>query len=111
MLLIRLRAPLLSKSRLRINILAVVQVLEENATTMLTDVVTSVAVYHNLLLRDSAHLLSEVRVAEQDNRVDEVCRLLGYHVSSVVDHLRALAVTRDAEFGVWALGYGLLDQL
>ena len=78
---------------------------------MLTDIVRRMTVHTNLIPWDPTHAEAVVRVAEQDDRVDEVGGSAGDEIGGIVHDLGALAVASDAEFGGGALGEGLLDEL
>ena len=89
------------------------QVLDLNNLPILAYIITRMAINADLIARHISNRQLLVRISKRHDRVDKLSRrrIRLQDLGGVVDDLGALTVAADAEFCVWALIAGLLDQL
>lgn len=108
------QTPRLCKSSIQRNIAAIRHMRYKDIRTVVANVVSRMAIHLPLVARDVVQRDVAVRIAESYHSIDEFggSRILSLEKTERIVHdLRALAVARDKEFGLWALRVGLDDEL
>ena len=85
----------------------------KNIGSIVADIVAWMTIDAHFVRRDVTNRFVPVWIAEKNDRVYKIRggSVIDEKLEGIVDHLTALTVAADTEFGLRALRHGLLDEL